>query len=229
MGYGVADGEVFDSLLEEKLNSLQSPGQRRIELLNFGAGRSFAIHRRLLLEQKVFEFQPDAVFYIAHQDEFMGPAPHLAEIWYKKFDLADPCLEAVVTRAGIKPDTSCGLAHALLNAHSESIVLCSYERIVEECRRRGIVPVWVYLPMPGVANSPSHSATIIKLAERADFLVVDLSDWAEGYSPGQVKLSPEDHHANAQGHQRIAERLLRAIRGRAELLPGFDPRDATMP
>jgi hypothetical protein len=128
MGYGVRDSEVFDQLLEERLNAAQTSGRPRMEVLNFGTGRSFAIHRRLMLEQKALDFQPDAVYYIAHQDEFEGPGPHLADVWYKKHKLSDACLERVIQQAGIKPDTSGGLAHSLLIPHSEEIVRCSYQR-----------------------------------------------------------------------------------------------------
>jgi hypothetical protein len=229
MGYGVGDDEVFDAVLEAQLNAQQAPGKPRLELLNFGTGRSFAIHRRLMLEQKALAFQPDAVYYIAHQDEFMGPAPHLAEIWHKRFELADPCLEDIVRRAGIKDDTSWGLAHALLTPHAEDLVLCSYRRIVADCRNRGILAVWIYLPMPGVTNSPAHSAALVALAQRAGFTIVDLSDWAAGFSPAEVKLSELDYHANTRGHEVIAQHLLAAIRARPELLPAFEPRNQAAP
>ncbi len=75
MGYGVRDNEVFDHLLEEQLNAQQTPDQPRLEFLNFATGRSYALHRRLVLEQKALDFEPDAVYYFAHQDEFEGPGP----------------------------------------------------------------------------------------------------------------------------------------------------------
>ena len=41
---------------------------------------SYVIHRRTLIERKVFAFEPDAIYYIAHQDELLGPVPHLANL-----------------------------------------------------------------------------------------------------------------------------------------------------
>ena len=56
-------------------------------------------------------------------------------------------------------------------------------------------------------------------------MTVNLADWADGYSPAEVTLSPGDHHANALGHRLLAERLFATIRARPELLPpGAAPR-----
>ena len=43
-------------------------------MLNFGAGMSDVIQRRVLIDRQVFGFAPDAVYYVAHQDEFVGAA-----------------------------------------------------------------------------------------------------------------------------------------------------------
>jgi hypothetical protein len=87
----------------------------------------------------------------------------------------------------------------------------------------GVVPIWIYLPMPGVADAPEQSDQMITLAKRAGFVVADLSHWAEGHTPQQVKISPLDHHPNALGHQIIAERLCEAIRKDRALLPAYTP------
>src|SRR5262249_45148408 len=46
MGYGVGDEDPFPRRLEASLNADRAgPGGRRIEVLNFGTGKSAAIHR----------------------------------------------------------------------------------------------------------------------------------------------------------------------------------------
>ena len=58
-----------------------------------------------------------------------------------------------------------------------------YRVVVDECRQRGIVPVWVYLPIPGMPNSPADAEAVIKVAEEAGFQVINLTDWWKGHGP----------------------------------------------
>lgn len=67
MGSGVADGEPFLRLVEERLNAGLAAGTR-CQALNFGTGKSYAIHRAVLIDRKAFGFEPDALDYVAHQE-----------------------------------------------------------------------------------------------------------------------------------------------------------------
>jgi hypothetical protein len=218
MGYGVADDQPFPRLLEDRLNAGRPEGTR-LELLNFGAGMSYVIHRRTLIERKVFAFEPDAIYYVAHQDELLGPVPHLANLVARGNELPSPALREVVRRAGITPGMSWGETQARLHPLALDIVRGNYAELVAECRQRGILPVWVYLPIPGIADAPTQVPAVAKLAQEAGFVVIDLSKWAGGYAPGDIKLSPTGHHPNARGHQVIAERLEAALRERPDALP----------
>jgi hypothetical protein len=221
MGYGVEDDQVFKCLLEEHLNGAAPKKGPRYELLNFGTGMSWVIHRRVLIERKVFGFEPDATFYFAHQDELLGPVRHLAKLVATHEPLPYPCLDEIVRTAGVTPDTSWGATEGMLYPHAREIVLGVYRGLVEDCRKRGIVPVWIYLPMPGITEIAVRSEEIISVAAEAGFEVVNLADWARGHAPAEVKLSEQDHHANALGHRLIAERLFRILRERPGLLPEF--------
>jgi hypothetical protein len=75
----------------------------------------------------------------------------------------------------------------------------------------------VYLPMPGIE---APAAEFISLAEKAGFAVADLSDWAGGRRPAEVKLGEGDHHASSPGHRLIADRLAEEVRLRPELFRG---------
>lgn len=219
MGYGVGDDEAFPLLLEDRLNARRGPGDPRYEFLNFGTGRSYVIQRHVLFDRKVLAFEPDALYYVAHQDELLGPVPHLAKLVANGRELPYPCLKEVVRQAGITPQTSEKMAQVLLQPRAKALVGCVYRDLVEECRRRGILPVWIYLPMPGVVDAPAQSSELVGLAEEAGFFVVNLSHWADGYRPAELKLNEADHHANALGHRVIAERLDAELRRRPELLP----------
>jgi hypothetical protein len=223
MGYGVEDDQVFKVLLEDHLNQQRQPGLPRYELLNFGAGLNFAIHRRVLIDRKVLAYQPDAIYYFAHQDEWLGPVRHLAKLVAHRVDLPYPCLQEVVERAGITPETSWGLTQARLQSYAPDILSCIYRDLVTVCRQHSILPVWIYLPMPGVVDTSVHSADLIQLAADCGFEVIDLSNWWGDHRPEEVKLSATDHHANALGHRLIAERLEEVLARRPELLTAGKP------
>jgi hypothetical protein len=223
MGYGVTDDQVFKCLLEDRLNAAAPVGGPRYELLNFGTGMSYAIHRRVLIDRKVFAFEPDALYYLAHQDELLGPPRHLAKLVARGHPLPYPSLTDVVRKAGITPATSWGAAEARLQPLGREIVLGVYRGLVADCRKRGILPVWIYLPMPGIVEVSVRSADVVSVAAEAGFTVLNLARWSDGHSPAEVKLSATNHHANARGHRLIAEALFAAIRDRPELLPAFAP------
>jgi hypothetical protein len=221
MGYGVADDQVFKVLLGDRLNAVRAENGPRFELLNFGTGMSWVIHRRVLIERRVYAFEPDAIYYFAHQDELLGPVRHLAKLVARRDELPYPCLVDVVRQAGIKSGMSWGAVEARLQPFGQEIVVGMYRDLVDDCRRRSILPVWVYLPMPGIVDVPVKSSDLVSAAEEAGFVVVNMANWSEGYAPADVKLSEHDLHANALGHRVIADRLFEAMRERPELLPAF--------
>jgi hypothetical protein len=221
MGYGVGDDEVFKVLLEDRLNAAARPGGPHYELVNFGTGMSDAIHRRVLIERKVFGFGPDALYYFAHQDEFLMPPRHLARLVARGTPLPYPSLADVVRRAGITPDTPWGVTSNRLQPFGRDIAVGLYRGLVRECRERGVLPVWVYLPVPGVVQVRARAADLVGAAAEAGFVTLNLEDWPGGHAPAEVKLGEKDYHANALGHRLIAGRLFEALRARPELLPEF--------
>jgi hypothetical protein len=218
LGYGVADDQVFKVLVEERLNVT---GRIHYELLNFGTGLSTVIQRRALVDQKVFAFEPDVLFYFAHQDELLSPGRDLAHLVAQGVSLPYPCLNDVVRTAGVRSGMSSGTTESLLLRKGPDIVRCLYPDLDAACRRRGVLPVWIYLPMPGVVEVSARSAAVVNLATEAGFTVVNLAGWSDGHAPGEIMLSPTDHHPNALGHRLIAERLSEVIRKQPELLPAF--------
>jgi hypothetical protein len=218
MGYGVADDEVFARLLEESLNAERPAGAPRYQLLNFGAGLSAPTHRRTVIERKVFAFEPDGLFYVAHQDEFNESARHLASILKGGNAVPYPAMRAAVEKAGITPDMGVGEIEFRLRPRVRDLILGLYQEIVAECHQRGIVPVLVYLPVPGVEGGQVKSH-VISLATEAGFKSLDLSGWSEGRAVEDIMLSPGDHHPNALGHRLLAEHLAARLREQPEALP----------
>jgi hypothetical protein len=222
MGYGVADDEVFKCLLEERLNAAAPADGPRYELLNFGTGKSWVIQRRVLIDRKVFSFEPDAIYYFAHQDELNGPTQHLAKLVARRNALPYPCLQEIVRQAGITAETSWGAAEMRLKPFGREIVRGLYDDLARDCRKRAVLPVWIYLPIPG-EKMPAEMLKVADMASEAGFVAVDLTDWAKGHAASEVRMHGVDYHPNALGHRLIAERLFAAMRRRPEMLPAFAP------
>ena len=132
-----------------------------------------------------------------------------------------PASTRSVRKAGIDPAAPPPLSEVLvrLQPHTLDLLAGVYRELVAECRRRGVVPVWVYLPMPGVVDVRVRSEVLVKLAAEAGFAVVDLSDWADGHRTADVRAGESDPHASPLGHRLIAERMEALMAGRDDLLP----------
>ncbi|HEY1377724.1 MAG TPA: hypothetical protein VGF55_13075 [Gemmataceae bacterium] len=216
MGYGVDDDQVFTRLLEDRLNAGRAVG--RCEVLNFGEGLSDALHRRVVVDRQAWAFDPDAVYYVAHQDELSAPVRQLAGLVVR----GEPLLYGlgdVVRGAGITPDMDRLAVEARLLPLGRQIILAVYRDLAADCRRRGVPLVWVYLPMPGVTSTPVQAAAFVDLAAGAGLTTADLSAWWDGYEPAAVTVGGTDYHANALGHRLIAGRFEALLRQRPELAP----------
>ncbi|MBX3436143.1 MAG: hypothetical protein KF861_01545 [Planctomycetaceae bacterium] len=221
MGYAVADDEVFGLEFERLLNKNRNDDLPRIEVLNFGMGGQGPLHRVALVEQKVMAFQPDAIFYFAHQDELRSSLSHFSGLVSSRTPLKYSFLEEIVRDARITPETSPGVTLVRLGESSRlrRLVGGAYETLAAECRRNNVLPVWIYFPIPGIPDAPDLAPELIPLATEAGFVVLNLSDWHAGYDPMALRSGSADHHLSAEGHELFANQLFEAVLQRPDALP----------
>lgn len=219
MGFGVPEDADFESIVERRLNETTGPEDLRIELLNFATGGYVALQWAAALREKVFPLDPDAVYYVAHQGELLGSSRHLTMCLEMGYPLPYVCLDEIVRDAGAAGNLSWGTRGLLLEAKSREILACLYRGMVDNCRQRDVVPVYIYLPMPGISQIPeSMDELLLAIAREAGFVVIDLSDWAAGRS-AETLMMDGHHHPTPEAHQIIAEHLLTALRRQSGLLP----------
>lgn len=217
MGYGVGDDAVFARLVEGRLEEARLPNTPHCEMLNFGTGLSSATHRRVLIERRVVGFRPDALWYFAHQDEIQGAVRHLAKLVAGNTPLPSPAMQGVVHRSGLNAEASLSECESRLRPLGRELVEGLYREIAGLCRERGIVPVWIYLPVPGVQAVPVQ--VLAEPARSAGFLVLDLGSWHAGRAADDVLIGPGDFHPNELGHRLLADRLLGMLREVPAALP----------
>ena len=215
MGYGISDDAVFTRLIEEDLNSR---GRQRYEVLNFGVGKQWATHRLIRMQRHVFRFDPDAVYYFAHQDEFQSITRHIAKLVAQGHRFPAARVMDFVSNTGVTRDMPDGLIQGRLGNQLEELLGAVYQTMVEDCRRRNVVPVWIYLPMPD-ANAEEPFDKLAAIATEAGFTVSELSDWNDGHNTGNLFPRNDNEHPNAEGHRVIADALLQLTERRPEILP----------
>lgn len=219
MGSGVADGEPFESVLEDRLNRETGGGAGviRYEILNFSVPGYTPVQQQQMLERRALDFSPNAVWYIAHPGEAQRGLYHLLKMVRQGVKLPNEFFEDVIRRAGVTPDMSGPEVERRLNPYHQELTRWTYRQIVDRCRERGIRPVWIVLPT-GYPVSPEESVErLIPLAREAGFEIVDLSTVYDGYQLDDVMLASYDRHPNVKGHQLIAQRLYDQLRSRPEL------------
>jgi hypothetical protein len=224
MGYGVADDEGFEPLLEDRLNG-ESLGSRysNYEILNFAVPGYSAIQNLMVLEQKALPFQPNAIFFMAHQREEEAVVLYLADRISVGADLPYSDLMEIARQAGAEQGATKVETERRLQPIGTEILSWTYRRIVEVSRAHGILPVWIFMP---TLENPLRAEEIVHLsrvAEESGFVVLDLSDAYDNQDLESLVVAYWDKHPNAIGHSLIAEDLYRKLREKEEEIPLFRP------
>jgi hypothetical protein len=212
MGAGVENGETFEAVLERRLESdYRESRYERFEILNFAVAGYSPIERMMTLEQKALGFAPDALLYIASENDNETALLHLAERARKGIEPPYPFLAEIAASTGIDADTTEVVAERRLGEVGTRITSWVYRRLVEICDREGIVPVWVFRPNPEETFIADEVAELMQLAEEAGFVVMDLRGAFDGHDERLLWLAEWDRHTNAKGHELLADRLLDQI------------------
>jgi hypothetical protein len=99
-----------------------------------------------------------------------------------------------------------------LKPFGPEIISWAYHQAAADCRQHGILPVWICLPGEAGASECETAANLVRVAQAAGFMVINLCDVYERQKKDYVRLAPWDHHPNARGHRLIADRLYQALR-----------------
>jgi hypothetical protein len=238
MGSGVADGETFADVLEERLNQSAPPSSpRRYEVLNFGVAGYSLLQQLALLDERVFDFQPDAVFIT---DSPRAEEPIVGQLCLQVYDHTEipyPTLNALLRETGVTALGAPGLAVPYESARSllaaagvktrmpwteaehrlrmkgDALVAWALAEIAATLRRHDVRPVFVALD--NVVEPLPKGKALARQAERAGFLVFDLNELWVGRDLDSLRIVSGDNHPNAAATRLIAERLLELVRQHA--------------
>jgi hypothetical protein len=211
MGWGVGDGATFEALLESRLNRERAGAPfPKYEILNFGVP-GYQPPQQLVALEKALTFEPSAVFYVATGRELSRAARYLVEVVEKRVGIPYPFLWEIVAKAGLKPGMDEATALRRVASFQPEILLGVYRHIQEESRKRGIVPVWIFLPQVREGAWQEETPEMLRIAAEAGFVIVNLAEVYRNESVEAIRLAEWDEHPNARGHQLIAARLYDAL------------------
>lgn len=211
MGWGVGDGETFESLLEERLaDAAQDLGYARIEVLNMSVAGYYPLQQRMVVDMAM-EFQPQAVFYVATGQEYQRVADYLQQALANKVDIPYAYLRELAQRAAVDAGTSRSDALRRLTPYREELLQWLYREVVDISRQHGARPVWVFLPQVNKGRWQEEVARTEDDAREAGFTTINLLDVYDDYPQEEIQLTEWDFHPNARGHRLVADRLYREL------------------
>jgi hypothetical protein len=219
MGSGVADNQTFESLLEDRLNQ-ENDGKgpyAKYEVLNFAVGTYTPLQQLWVLERKTVDFEPDAVLFAAHVGEEETSIRHLVNSIRAGVDIPYDYLNEVLRIAGVDRNTPAAVGEKRLLPYGQDVLAWAYRHIVEDCRKRGVRTVWIYISLPGMDTPKDSIAAQTRLARDAGFVTIDLSDWPAHEDEKSLETAEWDRHPNVKGHSLIAEKLYEALREKREI------------
>ncbi len=219
MGSGVADDEIFEAVLEERLN-IEDQGQSGLtyQFLNFGVSGHSALQELYVLETRGLAYSPDAIYFVAHQLEEKIIVRNLAERIQAGVPLPYPFLEKISEETSITNEMSLAEATNLLRPRSREILVWTYGQVVALARQNDIEPVWVFMPTLETPLDAAEIQELAQVAEDAGFVTIDLSAAYQEQSIDDITVAEWDKHPNALGHQLIADLLYDRLTEK-ELIP----------
>jgi hypothetical protein len=208
MGTGVGDDEVYDNLVEDRLNA--ESDSLHFQLLNFSVGGYGPVQRMVDMDQRMFTFELDAMLYVGIDDLYWMPKD-VADAAQLGLPVPYEYLQGVMRDEGLTKGTSFAESMQKLEPRREELLRWLYTEVVRRCRDRGIVPMAAYLPTTRKVDDPKKLANMqrqMEMAREAGFVVLDLTaayDRVEDFP--SIWIAPWDSHPNAEGHRMLAEEL----------------------
>jgi alginate O-acetyltransferase complex protein AlgI len=219
MGWGVGDGQNFESLVEARLNQeLAGKPWARYEILDFGVNGYSPICQQGVLDARVFDFNPDAVYFVAHSNDPYWAMQRFAKSHRLGVPPPYPFLQELAKEADIGPKTPERWAQRRLNPHWPDMIAWAYQRIADQARAHGAQPVLLFLPAAVSEHDRSKDVErLLEFGKKAGFVELDLGAVFKDSDPKDVAVAAWDAHPNAKGHKIIADALFEALKNQGDL------------
>jgi hypothetical protein len=208
-------GNNYESLLEKQLNeSHLTPEIQRFEVLNFAIGGYRITQVMEAMSHKAARFRPDVYLAaitsvsVSHRWSY-----HIGHLLQRKIDLKYDFLRQVVADAHVQPTDSMETIDRKLTPYSPMVFQWCLEQMKEEASKEGAKMVILFIPEPIPQDVlTAQFAQARQITDKLGVPVIDLLDTFHGVQNLlDYRLSRDDLHFNARGHELVYENLYRKI------------------
>ncbi len=233
MGWGVADDDTYENLLEDWLNShAKLRGiNRRFEVLNFAVAAYAPTQRYATLSRRAAAFSPDMVIYSATMLDVRLLELHLSNLLLRRVDLTYPFVRqeiqaSNITEEDIRLDKDRQFVHrddakAKIRVRFWPIMDSVLGALAADCRSMDIPLVMIAIPRAGKADAigarETAMAHLAGIAAHHATPMFDLTDSFDAYDSSKVEVAAWDDHPNAFGHRRIFLGLAKGLTENSDL------------
>ena len=208
-------GQNYESLLEKHLNETQlTPDIQKFEVLNFAIGGYRITQIMEAMSEKAARFHPD-VYLVAITSVSVSHrwSYHIGHLLQRKIDLKYDFLRQVMAEAQVQPTDSMESMDRKLAPYTPMVFEWCLQQMRQEASKEGAKMVILFIPEPIsqdvlTAQFAQARQTVAKLG----LPVIDLLDTFHGV-PNllEYRVSRDDLHFNARGHELVYENLYRKI------------------
>ena len=208
-------GNNYESLLEKQLNQGHlTPEIQKFEVLNFAIGGYRITQVMEAMSQKAARFRPDVYLVaitsvsVSHRWSF-----HIGHLLQRKIDLKYDFLRQVIAEAHVQPTDSMETIDRKLTPYSPMVFQWCLEQMKEEASKEGAKMVILFIPEPISQDVlVAQFAQARQITDKLGVPVIDLLDTFHGLQNLlDYRLSRDDLHFNARGHELVYENLYRKI------------------
>src|SRR5262249_3546038 len=130
-GSGVADEEVFDNLLEDRLSGESGTGGRRYENLNFAQPAHRTLQNLGGLQKRAAQFSPDAMLIFVNERESKLTLTHLGSVFREGANVPYGAVREAFEEAGLRPGMSAELISAKLKPFMPRLMAFAFQQFAE--------------------------------------------------------------------------------------------------
>ena len=218
MGSGVENNQVFEQLLEQRLNAGKSPTQQHYEVLNFGMAAYSALQQLYALDHKVADFKPDVIVYVQMEEDERFILRHLSMAIRGGIDIPYDYVKKIVNDQKLTAASSDELIRQKLTPYANQIEDWAEHALVARISELGMEPVCVMLPRVQARPNREATAKRQRVALESGCNAISLVDVYDGYNERDLQLADWDQHPNPLGHELIATRLYKELQTHPDLL-----------
>ena len=212
MGAGVENNETFESIIEERLNAqVDTSNVTQYELLNFSVGGYGLIQQVTVSHEQVFDFEPDAILYIAQPGEVRRTIERFLPAIMNNHTIRSPELKAILEKSGITDGMKRAEARDRLYQLDEELVQWGYQQIADLAIENNAETFIAYLPNTARQFEEGEIAYLNDLVHSMGYKTVSLEGVYDSYSLESLQIAPWDLHPNPMGHKLIADKLFEKL------------------